>query len=65
MTKIERVTIAPPAELLICPGEPRAPAAAMTDQDALALWIVDLAMAGRACRDRLDAVRRFVEETAR
>lgn len=64
ITKIERVAVRPPAELMVCPAEPALPAD-IADQDALAPLIVDLAMAGRACRDRLEAVRRFVEEVGR
>lgn len=61
MTKIERVPVVPPAELLACAAEPLRPADE-ADQDRLADWLVDLAMAGRECRERLDRVRRFVDE---
>ncbi|MBI1243754.1 MAG: hypothetical protein GC202_02020 [Alphaproteobacteria bacterium] len=63
VTQIERVVVRPPAELLTCTAEPRRPADEF-DQDALADWIPDMAIAGRSCRDRLEAVRRFVEETS-
>jgi len=64
VVRIERVVVAPPAELLRCEAEPRRPPGAEENQDVLAGWIVDLAIAGRACRDRLDAVRKFVTDTA-
>jgi hypothetical protein len=64
VTRIERVTVAPPAALLACPAEPEIPASVAT-QDDLAPLLLDIAMAGRACRDQLGAVRRFVDETAK
>ena len=60
--KIERVVVAPPQALLSCPAEPSRPVALAT-QDDLAPLLLDVAIAGRACRDQLDAVRRFVDET--
>jgi hypothetical protein len=49
---------------LTCPAEPPRPATLAT-QDDLAPLLLDVAIAGRACRDQLDAVRRFVDEVTR
>lgn len=64
MTKIERVVIAPPADLLTCPDKPPRPAIVAT-QDHAAQLLHATIQAGNACRDQLDAVRRFVEETTK
>ncbi len=65
MTRIERVTVKPPAELLVCarPAEPSAEA--RENQDALADVVDRVGRAWRECFDRLRAVREFVDETAR
>ena len=61
--KIERVLVAPPADLLVCPDRPKRPARLET-QDDLAPLLEAVTTAHQACRDQLDAVRRFVEETS-
>ncbi|MCM0018445.1 MAG: hypothetical protein NBV67_00460 [Tagaea sp.] len=63
LVQIERVVVTPPPALLRCEAEPRRPAGADADQDVLAGWIVDVTIAGRSCRDRLDAIRKFVDDT--
>ncbi len=52
--------LAPPETLLACATEPIPPT--QPTQLAVARYIVDLAWAGRDCRDRLDAVRGWVGE---
>lgn len=49
----------PPA-LLACQAAPPPPPAPFDDQ-ALALWIVDLATAGEDCRSRLAAVKGLID----
>ena len=61
-TKIERVVVSPPADLLTCPDRPQRPGRLET-QDDLAPLLEAVTTAHQACRDQLDAVRRFVEET--
>lgn len=66
MTKIERVVVSPPAALLTCPADPPRPPGFNTrtaSQDDVVPQFEAALAAGRACRDQLDAVRRFVEET--
>ncbi|WP_189424507.1 hypothetical protein [Devosia pacifica] len=50
-----------PDQLLTCQPQPRSPAdnPAATDRD-VALYIVDLAVAGDDCRTKLGSVRRIV-----
>lgn len=50
-----------PAALLACQAQPEPPVSPFDDQ-ALALWIVDLASAGEDCRARLGAVKGLVGE---
>lgn len=61
MTQIERVVVKPPAALLTCPDEPPIPED-LTNQDVLAQIVPDLVAPGRACRDRVNALRRFFDE---
>jgi hypothetical protein len=59
--RAERVPV--PATLLTCQPAPTPPALSgrAGEQDAVALYIVQLWRAGEDCRTRLDAVRRIVE----
>lgn len=59
MVKVERVKVNPPSELLTCAREPVPPVT--KSQDDLAPWLRELADAGADCRDKLDAVRKFVQ----
>lgn len=58
LVKIERVTVKPPAELLTCRPEP---VPNVRNHADLAAWILALADAGADCRDRLAAVKEYVE----
>lgn len=51
----------PPA-LLSCADEPPVPAGAYTQRD-VAVFVLDLAQAGRGCRARLEAVKTILEKT--
>jgi len=59
VTRLERVQVKPPAALLACAPEPAVPDG--SDQDEVAFFILDLAAAGEDCREKLVAVRSFVE----
>ncbi len=63
MTRIERVTIKPPVELLTCARAPMPPDEARENQDALAELLPRVGNAWRECFDRLRAVREFVEDS--
>ncbi len=52
-----------PRELLSCKAEPIPPPKATRTKGNTAAWIVDLADAGRDCRDKLRAVCQVVSET--
>ena len=65
VTRIERVTIKPPAELLTCARPPMPADEARVNQDALAELVERVGNAWRECFDRLRAVREFVEETSK
>lgn len=49
-----------PARLLDCPARPEPPAEAAT-QRSVAVYLIDLAAAHAACRDRLRALRRLID----
>lgn len=53
-----------PASLLACRVEPGAPAADGSDE-AAANYVIDLAIAGRDCRAKLDAVRGLVNQAGK
>ncbi len=63
MTRIERVTVKPPAELLTCARPPMPADEARVNQDALADAIERVGNAWRECFDRLRAVRDFVDQS--
>lgn len=50
-----------PISLLECPPEPPPPSVQSDDQE-LALWLVDLATAGADCRDRLARVKELLHD---
>lgn len=58
---VEAPSLYIPAPLLMCPPEPVAPDPALSTQRDVAVYIVDLSIAGQACRRRLDAVRELYE----
>jgi len=62
--RVEEVPVAPPATLLTCRAAPAAPRDAVLQSD-VARYVVRLSEAGQDCRDKLGAVRAWVEtETA-
>ncbi len=65
MTRVETVTIRPPAEMLTCPRPPMPADEARVNQDAAANALRPVVTAWRECFDRLRAVREFVEETSK
>lgn len=61
--RVETVAVSPPATLLTCRAAPSAPRDAVLQSD-VARYVVRLAESGQDCRDKLGAVRRWVETEA-
>lgn len=60
---IQEIETRIPRDLLACKAEPIPPPKATRTKGNTAAWIVDLADAGRDCRDKLRAVCQIVSET--
>ena len=59
----ERVVVSPPAELLSCRAAPIGPAGEYSQAD-VARFVLRLDAAGQDCREKLEAVRRYVSQSS-